>query len=103
MPPAKPTGPPRRYCSGRCREQARRRRLAVLRADLVPRGDRARGVEPPHAHPDQQVAVAVLEASRIAGAMLRLATEARPQLAWRCEKVGLGLRSLLSDHFGELS
>ncbi len=103
LPPPGKAGPPRRYCSGRCREAARRRRVNVLKAEIVPRRDRAHAEPSPRAHPDQQVAVAVLEATRVSGAFLRLASEARPQLSWRCEKVGAGLRSLLADNFGDLA
>lgn len=83
-----PTGRPRRYCSGRCRKAANRRKQ--LAAELVSvhhlqtLGNQ-RGTLPAGAHPDQQAAVAVLEACNVAGAFLRLGREARPQLAWRCE------------------
>lgn len=96
------------YCSERCRVAAyRRRRMAAqLQAELeapaaawIPQAP----VEPMRfAHPDEQVATALLEAHRVAGALLRLGREARPVVAWRCEKIGAALRAALLEHFGEL-
>ena len=78
---------------------AMRDRQAV--ADLIPVGVE-RGHLPAAAHPDDQVAVAVLEARALAGALLRLGREARPQLAWRCEGLGTGLLQALHRYFKEL-
>jgi len=55
------------------------------------------------AHPDQQVAVAVLEARNLAGAFLRLGREARPQLAWRCEETGAAIAEALHRYFEEIA
>jgi hypothetical protein len=57
----------------------------------------------PVAKPDKQVSVAVLEAYSISGAFLRLSHEARPQLAWRCEKTGVAIRDALMENFKEVS
>jgi hypothetical protein len=89
----------RRYCSDRCRMAAMRRRQAL--PALVPVGSE-RGELPPAAHPDDQVAVAVAEAINLSGAFLRLAREARPQLAWRCEGVGTALADALRRYFKEV-
>jgi hypothetical protein len=89
----------RRYCSSRCRKAAERDRASV--AELIPVGVE-RGHLPPAAHPDEQVAVAILEARSVAGALLRLGREARPQLAWRCEGVGEAISEALRRHFPEL-
>lgn len=99
------TGRPRLYCSGRCRQAAhRRKRLATELA--AARHLRTVGVEhgslPPAADPDQQVAVAILEARNLSGAFLRLGREARPQLAWRCEGVGAALAEALHRYFEEI-
>jgi hypothetical protein len=48
---------------------------------------------------DEQVAQAILEARMITGALLRLGTVARPQLAWRCAKAGGELRGALEKYF----
>jgi hypothetical protein len=89
----------RRYCSDRCRKAAERERHAI--ADLVPVGVE-HGHLPPAAHPDEQVAVAILEARNLSGAFLRLGREARPQLRWRCEGVGVALTDALHRYFFEL-
>ena len=47
--------------------------------------------------------MAVLEAYSISGAFLRLSHEARPQLAWRCEKTGVAIRDALMENFKEVS
>jgi len=101
-----PTGRPRRYCSGRCRKAANRRKhlaaeLAAVR-HLQPVGIQ-HGTLPAGAHPDQQVAVAILEARSLAGAFLRLGREARPQLAWRCEGAGAAIAGALHRYFKEIS
>jgi hypothetical protein len=98
-------GRPRLYCSGRCRQAACRRAraaTALARAEaLEPLGDE-HGVLPASAHPDEQVAQAVLEARGLAAALRRLGREARPQLAWRCEGVGSALDQALARYFQEV-
>lgn len=89
----------RRYCSDRCRMAAMRERQAIH--DLIPVGTE-RGHLPPAAHPDDQVAVALLEARNLVGAFLRLGREARPQLAWRCEALGVTLSRALNAYFKEI-
>lgn len=89
----------RRYCSDRCRMAAMRRRRAL--PALVPVGSE-RGELPPAAHPDDQVAVALAEAINLSGAFLRLAREAQPQLAWRCEGVGTAFADALRRYFKEV-
>ena len=92
----------RRYCSGACRVAAlRQRRAAEAAAPLQPLGTE-RGHVPSAAHPDDQVAAAVLEARGVANAFLRLGLEARPQLAWRCEGVGGAMAEALRRFFPEL-
>ena len=61
-----------------------------------------RGTLLPVADPDQQVAVAILEARNLAGAFHRLGREARPQLAWRCESTGSAIAEALHRYFEEL-
>jgi hypothetical protein len=100
------TGRPRLYCSGRCRKAASRRRQ--LTVELVAVGHQQTvGAEqvgwPAAAEPDQQVAVAILETRNLAGAFLRLGRDARPQLAWRCESIGLALNEALHRYFEEIA
>lgn len=55
---------------------------------------------PPAAPPEEQLAVAVLEAYAIAGALRRLSREVdRPQLRYRSERLATGLLALLDDLF----
>ena len=92
----------RRYCSDACRVAAMRERQASLAyGPFRPLGAEP-GVVPAAAHPDDQVAVAVLEGRGVAGAFLRLGREARPQLAWRCEGVGAAISEALRRFFPEL-
>lgn len=54
-----------------------------------------------HARPtDEQVERAILEAQTLAFAFVRLGKEARPELAWRCEKVGRSIIDVLERMFG---
>ncbi|MBN2565984.1 MAG: hypothetical protein JXB46_09780, partial [Candidatus Eisenbacteria bacterium] len=92
----------RRYCSDACRvAAARRRQTGDLLRSPVPLGTEP-AMLPASAHPDDQVAVAILEARAIASAFLRLGREARPQFAWRCEAVGIALAEALRRSFPEL-
>lgn len=79
----------------------RDRKAALARGSLTPLGAEP-GVLPPDAHPDDQVARALLEARGLAAALLRLGREARPQLAWRCEGVGSALQAALIRYFKEI-
>jgi hypothetical protein len=69
----------------------------------VPAAGESPATPRPVAKPDKQVSVAVLEAYSISGAFLRLSHEARPQLAWRCEKTGVAIRDALMENFKEVS
>lgn len=99
------TGRPRLYCSGRCRQAAHRharRLLANSSVDRLTGLGESHGTLPPPAHPDEQVARALLEARGIAAALLRLGREARPQLAWRCEGLGTAIEGALTRYFEEV-
>lgn len=50
---------------------------------------------------DEQVARSVLEARAVGFAFTRLGVQARPELAWRCEKLGTAILSALADVFPE--
>lgn len=95
-------GPAPQYASATCRKRAERRRR-LHRSDLEPWG------APPPSPPstakqtsaDEQVARALLEARTVGFALVRLGTEARPELAWRCTKVGQALLASIADTFGK--
>jgi hypothetical protein len=79
----------------------------MLAAKLMPTGHlepvgAAQGARAAPAHPDDQVAVAILETRNLAGAFLRLGREARPQLAWRCEGAGAAITDALHRYFEEI-
>jgi hypothetical protein len=98
----------RRYCSTRCRVAAHRSRQSAPIAKPVefhedlPEPAQPLGCEAPIGDPDGQVAAAVLEAETLAAVFLRLGRQARPQFAWRCEKVGRSLQQAMTDNFGIL-
>ena len=89
----------RHYCSPRCRQAAYRQRKAAF--SLEPLTEPAAALLLPirMAGTDEQVVQAILEARSVTGALLRLGTEARPQLAWRCAKAGAALREALDRYF----
>ena len=103
LPPAEATGRPRRYCSDTCRKRAhraRQRSADVLEAYAAP-GWPVPPAElaPPAGSTDDQAARAILELTWIGGAFARLALEARPEIAWRCEKMAALIRAGLDDLF----
>jgi hypothetical protein len=49
-----------------------------------------------------QAEQAIKEARGVAGALLRLGRDARPQLAWRFAKTGVALRDALERYFPEI-
>ena len=95
------TGRPRMYCSIRCKQAAWRRSQSLARLVPVDRSKTIAATLPASAHPDDQVARAIFEARGIGAAFLRLGREARPQLAWRCEKVGDAITAALHAYFEE--
>ncbi|MDE2100138.1 MAG: hypothetical protein KGL39_22980 [Patescibacteria group bacterium] len=50
---------------------------------------------------DRQVERALLEARAIAFAFARLATEARPELSWRCAQTSEAFLTALAANFGD--
>jgi hypothetical protein len=54
---------------------------------------------PPAPDTDTQVARAIMEAAVVASVFARLASEARPELAARCEHVCNGIRAVLDERF----
>lgn len=94
------SGPIPRYASHACRMRALRRRRTneIIAFDgLVP---------PVHVavqsqRVDDQVARAILDARAVGYAMQRLGVVARPELAWRCTKLGESILGSLSETFPE--
>lgn len=81
------------------------RALRLRRAtdQLVPLPDIIRNAKVivPSAPIDDQVQRAVTEARTIAFTLLRLSRHARPEFAWRCQRVGEQLVQALEESFGE--
>jgi hypothetical protein len=93
---------------------AYRARGAVIAAQFETAGDEWDDVEtvatesmPPapatSASTDEQVARAILEARAVAGSLLRLGHQARPEFAWRCERAGLAIAKALDTYFEGVS
>ena len=99
------TGRPRLYCSARCRKAATRARARTWwpseapAAGTVPVEEAVLVAQAAAAPTDDQVAAAVLECVALVGSLRRLGHEARPRLAWRCEKLAEILDAGLRDLF----
>lgn len=96
-------GPAPQYATANCRKRAerRRRQIAVLNASV---GSPLPVVEvplPPMSAVDDQVARALLDARGVGFALQRLGAHARPELAWRCTKLGDTIVAAISDAFGK--
>ena len=48
---------------------------------------------------DERLAGLLLDLKGSAGALARLATVARPEFAWRCEKAAAAIRAALAENF----
>ncbi len=73
---------------------------AVLHEMNLTPADRLPSPVPPRAvYTDEQVARALLEARGVAGTFLRLGRDARPQLAWRSERLGTAIVAAIDDYF----
>jgi hypothetical protein len=100
LPPRQSRGRPRRYCSNACRQSAHRAKVNYVdwatSAD-VPLPDLS---GPPASDTDEQAVHTLLEIRTLASVCLRLAIEARPQLAWRFGRLGGGIVTLMNDLFG---
>ena len=95
------SGPTPTYASTACRMRAMRHRRATAALeplnDLLP----AQSVVPPAVALDDQVARSLLEARTIGFALQRLGVQARPELAWRCTKLGNAIVAAIKDTFPE--
>lgn len=92
------TGPAPAYASEHCRVRAFRQRQAnaVIVPEVKPVTVRTSGESL-----DDQVARAILEVRAAGFALQRLGISTRPELAWRCSKLGDAILAALSDSFGE--
>lgn len=52
---------------------------------------------------DEQVQHGLVEARAVAFAFLRLGATARPELAWRCTRLGQAIEQALDDTFGRMT
>lgn len=94
------SGPAPIYASKACRMRALRHRRAT--AEMVP-------VDMEHvAHVgiaskpvQQQIERGLLEARAIGFAFQRLGTVARPDMAWRCDRLGKAIIAAIQDTFGK--
>jgi hypothetical protein len=91
-------GRPPLYCSDRCRKRAYRLRKAE-ESGRQRRAEPAAAAAPRPAETDEQVAVALLEAERLSGALIRLGSQAQPRLAWRCRMLGDVIACAIDDYF----
>ena len=100
LPPRRRTGRPRRYCSSACRQSAHRAKMGYI--DWAASADVRLPdfSDPPAPDTDEQAVRTLLEMRSLAGVCLRLGIEARPQLAWRFERLGAGVAALVDDLFG---
>ena len=93
-------GPARVYATAACRKRAERRRrseVEFLSLDVAIETVRLSTVST-----DVQVERALLEARAVAFALLRLGAEARPELGWRCAKLGSAIVDGMASTFPEL-
>lgn len=111
LPQAASTGRPRRFCSGRCREGARRERemhqvwepldrpvaVATVADDLAALDAL---VDEVNASPDDRLARAVLETRNLSHGFRSVAREVRPQLAVRAQKMATALDAAVDENFG---
>ena len=109
-----PTGRPRRYCSGRCRERARRARSAEAFSEACLTGERSAAPQPSAAEltatinqmvglppgPPEEVLQSLVMGARALTAAFGLAARATPpQLAWRCEEMAEQIATALQRFF----
>jgi hypothetical protein len=94
------TGRRRRFCSAACRKAAFSLRHNEIVWEPLDSAVVEHVPEPtPTPNPDEAVAAAIVEARTLAGTFRNLGRRARPQLAWRCTKIGEAIHSALDDYF----
>jgi len=96
-------GPAPQYAAATCRKRAerRRRQLAIIAEANGSPLPRVEVPVSPSSPVDDQVARALVDARGIAFALQRLGAQARPELAWRCTKLGDAIVASITDAFGK--
>lgn len=90
------------YCSDACRVRSQRlKRASQLMSEIYADQVRPEPIETPRGSHEAQISQAILEARATGFAFERLGHEARPDLAWRCARVGQAILKALKDNFGE--
>jgi len=97
VPPRGRRGPARVYCSAACRVAASRERRQARQ--WLPAVDPRVLHAPPSVSTDEQVARALAEMIALTSVFARLADEARPQFAYRCERLCRLVRAALRQSF----
>ena len=95
------TGPAPMYASKACRMRALRKRRATAELEALPEVVRSAPVSVQNVPIDEQVARSIMEARMTGYALQRLGTQARPELAWRCTKLGDSIVEALRSTFPE--
>ena len=94
------TGPAPKYATPNCRLRAHRRRqfqdLQSLPDQPAPVTVKVSGQKI-----DEQIARSILETQSVGFALQRLGLQARPELAWRCTKLGNTIVETLQELFPE--
>ena len=93
------SGPAPMYASTACRMRAMRTRRATAELERLPDQVAAMPVGVNSGTIDDQVARSLLEARAVGFALQRLGAQARPELAWRCTKLGNAIVSALAENF----
>lgn len=94
-------GPIPIYATKACRQRALRQRQLAMELTPLPDVIKNAPVATSTAGTDHQVQRAILELRSIGFAMQRLGRVARPELAYRCQRVGDQVIQSLRDNFGE--
>lgn len=94
-------GPRPRYATTSCRKRAERQRKATDQFELLPNLAHAIPIGFSAKPVEDQIANAILEARAVGFAFLRLGTQARPELGWRCTKTGEAIVEALGSNFGK--
>lgn len=94
-------GPVPIYATKACRQRALRQRQLAIEFTPLPDVIKNAPVHVSTAGTDAQVQRAVLELKSLGYAMQRLGQVARPEFAYRCQRVGDQIIQSLRDNFGE--
>ena len=94
-------GPARVYASPACRKRAERRRRAEV--EYLPADVRIEPVTLSAVATDVQIERALIEARAVGFALLRLGAEARPELGWRCTRLGTAILDGMTASFPEVN